>query len=209
MPRAILRAANYTGDEPLLDPMCGSGTFVIEAGLIAVHRAPGLDRTLAVERWPQLGAEASRKLADLRREARADERPARYPIYGFDRQEEAVAAATKNVAAAGLAREVQVVLGDATRVLPIPVEPPGLLVTNPPYGDRLKAGGQKGMKTFYFQLGESFRQLSQWRTVVLSGNEAFESAFHHRPASKRELWNGPIRCELLTYAADGPTAREG
>jgi putative N6-adenine-specific DNA methylase len=198
---AILRAAQYTGDEPLVDPMCGSGTFVIEAGLIARRRAPGLTRTFAVERWPSMGAEATRTLADLRREARADERPAPYPIYGLDRQEEAVAAAAKNVAAAHVGEDVRILHADATKPLPIPTSPPGLLVSNPPYGDRLKAGGQQGMKTFYFQLGENFRRLDGWRMVILAGNVAFESAFHQRPTGKRELWNGPIACQLLSYAA--------
>lgn len=197
---AILRAVRYTGDEPLVDPMCGSGTFTIEAGLISKRRAPGLARTFAVERWPRMGAEATRTLAELRGEARAGERPAPFAIYGIDRLEEAAAAAIKNVAAAHLMQEVRIIQADATRSLPIPVAPPGLLVTNPPYGDRLKTGGQQGMKTFYFQLGENLRRLDGWRMVVLAGNAAFESAFHMRPDGKRALWNGPIACELLSYA---------
>ncbi len=196
---AILRAAKYSGEEPLLDPMCGSGTLVIEAGLIAVRRAPGSTRKFAVERWPQLGAEAQRKIDDLRRDARANERTAPCAVYGLDREEKAIAAATKNVAAASLTQAVRIIHGDATRPLPIPTDPAGLLVTNPPYGDRLKTGGQKGMKTFYFQIGENFRRLEGWRMAILSGNEGFESAFHMRPAGKRKLWNGPIPCELLTY----------
>jgi 23S rRNA (guanine2445-N2)-methyltransferase / 23S rRNA (guanine2069-N7)-methyltransferase len=198
---AILRAAKYTGEEPLVDPLCGSGTFAIEAGLIAMRRAPGLTRTFAVERWPHLGAEARTKLADLRHEATAQERAAPCLIYGLDRQQEAVDAAIRNVAAAKLTQEVQILQADAARPLPIPTEPPGLLVTNPPYGDRLKHGGQQGMKTFYFQIGENFRRLTGWRMAILAGNVAFESAFHMRPSGKRELWNGPIACELLTFAA--------
>jgi putative N6-adenine-specific DNA methylase len=159
-----------------------------------------LTRTFAVERWPHLGAEAARTLADLRREARADERPVPYPIYGFDRQKEAAAAAVKNVVAAQLTEDVRIAQGDAIKPLPISLSPPGLLVTNPPYGDRLEAGGQQGMKTFYFQLGESLGRLDGWRMVILSGNAAFESAFHRRPTGKRELWNGPIACQLLSYA---------
>lgn len=198
---AILRAAQYSGDEPFVDPMCGSGTLAIEAGLIARRRAPGLTRPFAVERWPHMGADATRTLADLRRDARAAERPAPHPIHGLDRQEEAVAAAMKNVAAAGLGEDVRILQADAARPLPIPTAPPGLLVSNPPYGDRLKAGGQQGMKTFYFQLGENLRRLEGWRMVILSGNTAFESAFHRRPSARRELWNGPIKCQLLSYGA--------
>ncbi len=202
---AILRVAKYTGDEPFLDPMCGSGTFAIEAGMIARRRAPGLTRTFAVERWPQMGAAAAATLTELRRRARADERPAPFPIYGLDRQEEAVAAAIKNVAAADLADEIRILHGDATKTPPIRTTPPGLLVTNPPYGDRLHAGGQQGMKTFYFQLGENCRRLEGWRIVILAGNAAFESAFHRRPAARRRLWNGPIECTLLSY----PPGRHG
>lgn len=197
---AILRAGGYKGEEPLVDPMCGSGTLLIEAGLIAEHRAPGLHFRFAVERWPLLGEDARRILADLREDARKAQRKAPFPILGFDKSDEAVEAAQRNVSAAKLSGVIKVAEGDATRDLPVP-EKPGVVVTNPPYGSRLGAGGQKGMKTFYYQLGESFGRLQSdgWRLVVLSGNPAFESAFHRRPASKRELWNGPIECTLLQY----------
>ena len=97
---AILRAVHYTADEPLVDPMCGSGTFLIEAGLIAVRRAPNLHRTFGIERWPSLGADARSILDGLRAEARANERRAPFPIRGFDRNAEAVEAARANVRAA-------------------------------------------------------------------------------------------------------------
>jgi putative N6-adenine-specific DNA methylase len=200
---AILRAVRYTGDEPLVDPMCGSGTFLLEAGLIAVHRAPGAHRTFGIERWPSLGAEARASLDRIRAEARAGERRAPFPIRGFDRSAEAVEAARANVRAARLEREVSVTEADATRPLPLPDLDHGLLVTNPPYGDRLGQGGQKGMKTFYFHLGERLGALPGFRMAILSGNSAFEAAFHHRPLRRRPLWNGAIECSLLEYAARG------
>lgn len=195
---AILRAARYTGEEPLVDPMCGSGTLVIEAGMIATRRAPGLRRSFAVERWPRLGEQARAILGDVRSEAAKAERKAPFDIFGFDKNEEAVEAARRNVSAANLRDIVRIREGDATRPLPMP-ETPGLIVTNPPYGDRLTSGGQKGMKTFYFQLGEALGALPGWRMAVLSGNPAFESAFHRKPRSSRKLWNGPIECDLLQY----------
>lgn len=195
---AILRAAKYRGEEALLDPMCGSGTLPIEAGLIALNRAPSLHRDFAVQRWPSLGKQATEILADLRSDARQQQRAAAFPILGFDKDPEAVDAARRNARAARLSDEVQIAEGDATALPALPATA-GLLVTNPPYGDRLKAGGQKGMKTFYFKLGESLRKLDGWRMVVLSGNPAFESAFHARPTAQRKLWNGPIECDLLSY----------
>lgn len=204
---AILRAADYVGEEPLFDPMCGSGTLLIEGGLVAVRRAPGVGRTFAVERWPHLGARARSLLADLRSDAKKHERRAPFPIFGLDKNPEAVEAARRNLAAARLGREVEVAEGDATQALSVRELASGLLVTNPPYGDRLKAGGQKGMKSFYFKLGQTFAALPGWRKFILAGNSAFESAFHARPQRRLPLWNGPIPCILLGYpSARPPTA---
>ncbi|WP_434387917.1 THUMP domain-containing class I SAM-dependent RNA methyltransferase [Melittangium boletus] len=196
---ALLRAAGYTGEEALVDPMCGSGTVLIEGGLIARRRAPGLTRTFAVEKWPHLGTRARELLEDMRADARRNERKVAVPLLGFDKDPEALEAALRNVKAARLGEEIQLAEGDATKLPPLP-EPPGLLLTNPPYGDRIGgAGGQKGMKSFYFKLGDSLRAQKGWRLFVLSGNVAFESAFHARPSVRRDLWNGPIECTLLGY----------
>jgi 23S rRNA (guanine2445-N2)-methyltransferase / 23S rRNA (guanine2069-N7)-methyltransferase len=196
---AVLRAARFTGEEAVLDPMCGSGTLLIEAAWMAARRAPSLGRSFAIERWPELGPLARPLLVDLRAEAKAAQRTISVPLWGFDRDEEALGAARANVRAAGLTGPVQLAEADATRALPLPEDARGLLVTNPPYGDRLGTGGQKGMKSFYFQLGERFEELGRFRGAILSGNPSFESAFHHRPSERRELWNGPIPCTLLSY----------
>lgn len=198
---AMLRAAHFTGQEPVLDPMCGSATLLIEAAWVAARRAPSLLRSFAVERWPELGPQARPLLAELRAEAQAAQRPVAVPLWGFDRDEEALGAARANVRAAGLTGPIQLKEGDATRALPLPADAYGLLLTNPPYGDRLGTGGQKGMKAFYFQLGERFEALGRFRACILSGNPAFESAFHHKPSERRELFNGPIPCTLLSYPA--------
>jgi putative N6-adenine-specific DNA methylase len=195
---ALLRAARYTGEEALVDPMCGSGTLLIEGGLIARRRAPGIGRSFAVERWPHLGARAKELLEDLRADARRNERKVSVPLRGFDKDPDALEAARRNVKAARLSEEIQIAEGDATKPLPLP-EGGGLLLTNPPYGERIGSGGQKGMKAFYFKLGENLRALDGWRVFILSGNPAFESAFHARPSSRREVWNGPIECTLLGY----------
>lgn len=203
---AMLRAAGYTGEEPVVDPMCGSGTLLIEAGLIARRRAPGIARDFSVERWPNLGERARELLADMRADARRNERKVLFPLLGCDKDPEAVEAARRNVRAAKLSEEIRLAEGDATKPLPVP-EGGGLLITNPPYGERIGTGGQKGMKAFYFKLGENLRRLDGWRVVVLSGNPAFESAFGMRPLSRRDLWNGPIPCTLLSYQMGRKPAR--
>jgi putative N6-adenine-specific DNA methylase len=182
----------------MLDPMCGSGTLLIEAALIAYKRAPGMNRTLAVERWPQLGAQATSDLVELRQRARQAERPPPFPIIGIDKSAAALKTARHNAKAAGVATAIELREGDATAAFSVPPVPL-LIVTNPPYGTRLADRGQKMMKSFYYRLGERFAQLTGARIVVLSGNPAFESAFHMRPIRRRRLYNGPIACELLTY----------
>lgn len=208
---ALLRAARYTGEEALVDPMCGSGTLLIEGGFIARRRAPGIGRSFAVERWPHLGARAKELLEDMRADARRHERKVLVPLRGFDKDPEALEAARRNVKAARLSEEIQIAEGDATKPLLLP-EGGGLLITNPPYGERIGSGGQKGMKSFYFKLGENIRALDGWRVFILSGNPAFESAFHARPSIRRDVWNGPIACTLLGYRFGTPaptTAKAG
>lgn len=199
---AVLAGCNYLGEEPFADPMCGSGTLVVEAAMIACRKAPGARRRFAVEQWPQLGEQARKLVAEFQKEAIANERALPFPFTARDREEEAVHATKFNLKAAGI-QGVTVELGDALAAPP-PEGQAGLLASNPPYGDRLTAGGQKGMKSFYFHLGDSLSSWTGWRMGFLVGNEAFESAFHMRPAERIELWNGPIECRLFTYPARTP-----
>jgi putative N6-adenine-specific DNA methylase len=195
---AILRAIEYDGEQPLVDPMCGSGTILVEAAMIARRRAPNLHRRLAVEHWPFLGEEARRILRDLRLDAERRERRAPHEIIGFDKEERALRAARRNVRTARLSDTIRLSCGDATKLPALPVEP-GMVVSNPPYGDRLRGHGQQAMKTFYYHLGESFAELAGWKIALLAGNPAFEGAFHQRPRRRWRLFNGPIACTLLEY----------
>ena len=193
---AILLAAGYDGERPLRDPMCGAGTLAIEAALIAEGRAPNLRRRFGAERWPGFSAADREALRDLRAEAEARVRPARAPILASDRDPEAILAAKANAARAGVKIEFSEV--DAREVAPL--DPPGLLVANPPYGSRVGGtGGGKQLKTFFHALGERYRTFDGHTLAFLSGASAFESAFGMRPSSRRRLFNGPIPCELLVY----------
>jgi putative N6-adenine-specific DNA methylase len=196
---ALLMAADYTGDEPLADPMCGSGTLIIEGAWMAMRRAPGLKRHFALEDWPEFAAKAKPLLDDLRREAVAQQRTLPFQMVARDYDEDALAAVKRNVVAAGLSTAVRIEEADVLRAPP-PEGPPGLLITNPPYGERIGEGGQKGMKSFFHSLGGSLKKWEGWRLAILAGNPAFESAFGLRPNKRTDLWNGPIECELLQYA---------
>ena len=157
---------------------------------------------MAVERWPHVGERASVILADLRADAERGERKPPCPILGFDKEEPAVQAARTNAKKARVGRDVRIDCADAT-ALPRIDAAPGLLVSNPPYGGRMKSEGQQAMKSFYHRLGESFRRLDGWHLALLAGNPSFESAFHMRPSRRLQLWNGPIHCVLLQYEVRG------
>jgi 23S rRNA (guanine2445-N2)-methyltransferase / 23S rRNA (guanine2069-N7)-methyltransferase len=192
---AMVIYSGWDGTTPLRDPVCGSGTLAIEAALFASRRAPNAERRLACERWPRTAAEDSRTLAALREElaARVVEPP---PIFASDRDADAVEATRANARAAKVS--LQISQADAREVPPL--DPPGQLLLNVPYGDRLEAGGRKQLKTFYHQLGAAFRELRGHHAAVLSGSEDFESACGIRPRGpRRVMWNGPLRCTLYTY----------
>ena len=195
---ALLMAAGYTGEEPLADPMCGSGTLVIEGAWMAMKRAPGLKRRFALEDWPQFSKQAAPLLEELRREAVAQQRTLPFQLVARDYDEDALTAVRRNVVAAGLSTAVKIEEADVLRSAP-PEGARGLLISNPPYGERIGEGGQKGMKSFFHSLGNALDQWHGWRLALLAGNSAFESAFGRRPSKRFDVWNGPIACQLLQY----------
>jgi 23S rRNA (guanine2445-N2)-methyltransferase / 23S rRNA (guanine2069-N7)-methyltransferase len=192
---AVLLASGYTGDEPLTDPMCGSGTLALEAAMIAHRRAPGLDRAFGVERWPSFDSSMRSALVKLRQDARQAVRQQAPVIRASDRDPEAITAAQINISRLGLPVELRQT--DAREI--DATDPPGWIVCNPPYGERLEAGGRKQLKTFFWQLGQRWRTLHGARIAVLSGGPEFESAFGLPPVSRRKLFNGALPCMLLQY----------
>ncbi|TMA42890.1 MAG: RNA methyltransferase [Deltaproteobacteria bacterium] len=182
-----------TVEAPLRESLAAA--VVLYSALFGARRAPNAERRLACERWPRTAAEDATLLERLRRELAALQvQPA--PVFAADRDPAAVEAARSNVRAARVL--VEVALQDAREIQPL--DPPGHLLLNVPYGERLEAGGRKPLKTFYHQLGAALRRLKGHRATVLSGSEDFESAFGVRPRGPRRIiWNGPLRCTLYQY----------
>lgn len=195
---AILRAVGYDGTQPFIDPMCGSGTLAVEAGLIAQNHAPGVHRRLGVERWASFDERQRAALREMREEARRGVRRGAPPVIASDRDPEALRACRVNVKRAGLPIEVR--QADARQLAPL--DPPGVVVVNPPWGKRLSGGGRRQLKTFFWQIGQAWRGLHGHRIGVLAGGPEFESAFGARPVARRMLWNGPVKCMLLVYDID-------
>ncbi len=190
----VLLLAGYDGSEPLLDPLCGTGTFAVEAALIATRTPPGLRREFAFERWSmhdrQLFEEATRRAGHERRDAPA-------PIAAADRDERAVAATRRNLKAAWMERWVEVERRDAL-ALRLPWGSGGLIVANPPYGKRV--GDLKRLLTFYKRLGDSLKNNARDATAwLLVGNRELANRIGLKPTRRIPLFNGPIECRLLCY----------
>jgi len=207
---ALLRIAGWQmrcATAPLVDPMCGSGTILVEAAWIAKDVAPGLLRPrLGAEGW--LGHDAAlwrdlRAEAEQRREAGRD-RALR--IAGSDASRSALEAARRNLRQAGVASDVRVELRELRDVEPAWADA-GILITNPPYGTRL--GEAREMGPLYELLGDVLkRRFPGWQAWILSGNPALAKRIGLRPASRHVLYNGPIECRLLEFPI-GPAPPAG
>ncbi|HET9751412.1 MAG TPA: RNA methyltransferase [Myxococcales bacterium] len=162
---ALLLSAGWSGDTPLCDPLCGSGTIAIEAALIAMRRAPGIGRRFAFQRWP---GHSARQWEHLVSEARKQERPLAIRIEASDQDAGAVKAATENAARAGVAVEVS-----QRRLADLPPDPgPGLIACNPPYGHRISADLQR----LFADLGTAARKRPGWDVAVVAADSGSAAA---------------------------------
>jgi 23S rRNA (guanine2445-N2)-methyltransferase / 23S rRNA (guanine2069-N7)-methyltransferase len=191
-----------------LDPMCGSGTLVIEAALIAAGRAPGLGREyFGFLGWrghdPQLWASLCGQA-----EARSRELPpARVPLRGVDRDAAAIRAAVGNAQRAGIAPWVRFAHGALSQSQPLPGESVGLLATNPPYGIRME--DLAGARVAHRELGIVLREHFQgWHAAVLTGTPELGLELGIRARRTHTLWNGAIECRLLRLTVEPSHFRE-
>ena len=171
--------------------MCGSGTLLAEAAWLALGRAPGCLRTgWAFERLPNFDREAFAAI-------RAEPLPAPGPdvrLYGADTDREAIAAARLNLAQAGLGERARLAPADAFELEP--PEGPGLLLVNPPYGERLEEEPAQ-----WRRLGDLLKQrYAGWRAVVLAGGPSRGKQIGLRPRPPRiPVRNGPLDARILTF----------
>src|SRR5690606_9942629 len=189
---------------PLVDPMCGSGTLLIEAAWLATDSAPGLlDPVFGFQRWPSYQPDHWRALLDearLRREQGCERLGT--VIQGFDADLKAVKAAQSNLERAGLVGLVHVERRALAEFrLPPSWEQPGLLVTNPPYGERLS--DEITVQPLYQAIGEVLRRYCQgWRAAVFTGNPGLGKFLGLRSHHQYAFFNGAIACKLLLFRVE-------
>ncbi len=189
---AMVLLTHYRGREYFWDPFCGSGTIVIEAAMIAKNRAPGLRRRFAAESYPWI---APKIWQDARGEAMDREFHGKYRILGTDNDPRCVSLSTANARKAGVADAVQLLDGDATR-LDLPAQE-GILVCNPPYGQRM--GEQRDAQRLYAAMGRHWKYADGWKKYIITSEPEFEHYFGRRADKKRKLYNGMIKCDYYMY----------
>lgn len=196
----LLLLTGWDRSTPLCDPMCGSATFLVEAAWLATDRAPGLGRSFAFEHWRDTDLDAWRRLFDEAEARAARGAAALPPLCGNDRHPGAIALAQKALAAAGLAGKVALRHGDCSDYEP-PFRP-GIVVTNPPYGDRLTPDATQLAETWH-ALGRFLHtQCSGAHAFVLCGNPELTRHLGLRASQKHPVRNGPIECRWLHYEID-------
>lgn len=193
----LLLLTDWDRRGPLCDPMCGSATFLVEAAWIATDRAPGLGRSFAFERWKDVDLDAWRSVYDDA-EARAEKGRANMPkLYGNDRHDGALSIASKAIAAAGLQDAIVLTHGDARDYQPLIV--PAVVVTNPPYGDRLQESPERVAESWW-ELGTFLHERCEGaKAWVLCGDAELTRHLRLRSSSKHPVRNGPIECRWLRY----------
>ena len=195
---AIMELVPWRPGRTLVDPMCGSGTLLIEAAMKGINMAPGMNREFISESWRTM----DKKIWwDVRREAYAKlDEDTQFKIYGYDIDEEALEIARENAEIAGVSDYIEFRYGDATEFSSD--EEYGFIVTNPPYGERLE--DTDTVKMLYKQLGYTFRKLKNWSYYLITSYEDFENEFGQEATKRRKLYNGMLKSNLYQYIGPKP-----
>lgn len=187
----------------LVDPFCGSGTFLIEAAMISAHIAPGLSRSFTAESWTDLLPASL--WTEIREELRGEiDLSVPCDLQGYDLDRDAVYAARENAKLAGVADLIHF------QVRPVAeLSHPrsyGFIITNPPYGERLEKGQDQDLLLLYKTLGERFQALSSWSLYVITSFSGAEKALGLKAQKNRKIYNGMIKTYFYMFPGPKPKA---
>ena len=189
----ILKLAGWAAPATLYDPMCGSGTFLIEAAMMALDAAPGANRAFGFEKLENF---EEKKWRALRAKAVARPKPAHpLPLHGADKLGSVLKIARENLAAAGIENAIQLKQMDILDGSP--PEPPGVVVMNPPYGERL---AEVDLPAFYPRMGDALKQrYAGWTAYILSADMLLPKLIGLKASRRTPLFNGALECRLFEY----------
>jgi putative N6-adenine-specific DNA methylase len=189
----LIKLSGWNGESNFVDPMCGSGTILIEAAMIAANINPGVYRSgYAFQRWTDYDEELFNKIYN----DDSGEREFKYKIYGSDVLPKAIGVSARNIKSAGVSKYIELELKDIADITEAP-QPAGVMLTNPPYGERLEV---EDIADLYHTIGErlkkAFLGYNAW--VISMPNEAFDK-IGLKPSLKYPILNGELECELREY----------
>ena len=186
----IIMLSGWTAAEPLLDPMCGGGTLLVEAAAMARARAPGARRGFGFQKLAAFRAQA---FEAVKEEERKKEKQPELHLYGSDTDPKALNAARRNLAEAGIERWVSLERSDILeRGAPAPA---GVMVANPPYGERM--GTAEELAAFYQKLGDALKKkFAGWRCYFFTADLRLPKLIRLEPSARTPLWNGALECRL-------------
>jgi putative N6-adenine-specific DNA methylase len=189
----IIMLTGWKPEEPLLDPMCGGGTLLVEAAAMARGRAPGARRRFGFE---NLAAFDARRWDGVKAEEKKKEKQPNLQLFGSDTDPKALNAARRNLAEAGIERWVQLERSDVLeRSAPAPS---GVMVANPPYGERL--GSAEELAAFYPRLGDALKQrFAGWRCYIFTADLRLPKLIRLQPSRRTPLFNGALECRLYEF----------
>lgn len=189
----IILRSGWRGDCPFVDPMCGSGTFLIEAALIAANINPGIYRRgFAFERWPDFDGEIFDRLYN----DDSAEREVKFKIYGSDISPKAIEIATANIKSAGVGKYIELERKPISAWTEAPV-PAGVLVTNPPYGERISA---PDMDALYQTIGQKLKHVfTGYHAWIIGYRDEYFAKIGLAPSEKIAMLNGALECSLREY----------
>lgn len=188
----LIKLSGWDGNSNLIDPMCGSGTFLIEAALIGANIYPGIYRNnFAFERWNDFDSEIFEALYN----DDSQEREFNFKIYGSDISPKAIDIATKNIRNAGVAKYINLEVKPFQNIVAAPEN--GMLISNPPYGERLAVDD---LENFYRKIGDTLKNVFKGYSAWLIGpkNETFDM-IGLKPSLKFPILNGSLECDFRQY----------
>ncbi len=200
---ALILLTPWKGDRILVDPFCGSGTFPIEAAMMAAKRAPGMNRSFLAEKWDNLIPR--KQWNDVMEEAAGMvDLSVNTDIQGYDIDGEVIRAARANAERAG----VGTLIHFQQRPLSALSHPKkyGFLITNPPYGERIEDREQ--LPELYQELGERFRSLDAWSAYIITAYGDAERYIGRKADKNRKIYNGMIKTYFYQYIGPKPPARK-
>lgn len=200
---ALILMTPWNKDRILVDPFCGSGTFVIEAAMIAANMAPGMNRSFLSEQWTEIipqkcwyeSMDEANELVDT---------GVKVDIQGFDIDGEIVKAARLNAESAG----VDHLIHFQERPVSALSHPKkyGFIITNPPYGERIEE--KENLPTLYRELGSRYRALDSWSAYVISAYEDAEKYIGRKADKNRKIYNGMMKTYFYQFLGPRPPKRK-